>query len=79
MKHVLTSYSQFGEDIKLFSALRNEESVFYIDAGANDPQSNSATKLFYDRGGHGINIEPQKFYIAFRGRIAGFGDHFRFI
>lgn len=63
MKHVLTSYSQFGEDIKLFSALRNEESVFYIDAGANDPQSNSATKLFYDRGGHGINIEPQKFYI----------------
>lgn len=31
---------------------------FYIDVGANDPVDGSVTKFFYDRGWHGINIEP---------------------
>lgn len=31
---------------------------FYIDVGANDPVQDSVTKLFYDAGWHGINIEP---------------------
>lgn len=31
---------------------------FYIDVGANDPEVDSVTKAFYDKGWHGINIEP---------------------
>ena len=31
---------------------------FYIDVGANDPVEESVTKLFYDAGWNGINIEP---------------------
>jgi len=31
---------------------------FYIDVGAWDPESDSVTKLFYDHGWHGINVEP---------------------
>jgi FkbM family methyltransferase len=31
---------------------------FYVDVGAGDPVLDSVTKLFYDRGWHGINIEP---------------------
>ena len=31
---------------------------FYIDVGANDPDSISVTKAFYQRGWYGINIEP---------------------
>lgn len=34
------------------------EDNFYIDVGANDPIIDSVTKFFYDRGWHGINIEP---------------------
>lgn len=31
---------------------------FYIDVGANDPEIDSVTKAFYDKGWRGINIEP---------------------
>ncbi len=37
---------------------------FYIDAGANDPSIHSVTKVFYERGWHGINIEPLSEHIA---------------
>ena len=33
-------------------------SGFYIDVGACHPVLHSVTKLFYERGWHGINIEP---------------------
>jgi FkbM family methyltransferase len=31
---------------------------FYVDVGAYDPVDGSVTKLFYDRGWSGINVEP---------------------
>ena len=52
------SYSQNREDVVLWRALRGVSSGFYIDVGANDPVQDSVTKLFYDAGWHGINIEP---------------------
>ena len=56
------SYAQELEDLILYCALRqvvdNQKSGFYIDIGANDPTCDSVTKFFYDRGWHGINIEP---------------------
>jgi len=57
MKRFL-SYSQEYEDWILFNALKGVENGFYIDVGANDPWFFSVTKVFYDRGWRGINIEP---------------------
>src|SRR5262249_8923876 len=33
-------------------------SGFYVDVGANDPDIDSVTRAFYERGWSGINIEP---------------------
>lgn len=52
------SYAQFLEDLILHCALKDIDKGFYIDVGANDPTELSVTKFFYDRGWHGINIEP---------------------
>ena len=52
------SYAQFFEDMILYCALKDVDKGFYIDVGANDPTLLSVTKFFYDRGWHGINIEP---------------------
>lgn len=52
------SYAQNYEDVILLRALRNVENGFYIDVGAQHPRNDSVTKAFYDRGWHGINIEP---------------------
>jgi FkbM family methyltransferase len=54
----LLLYSQDLEDFILFCALKDIENGFYIDVGANSPWFISVTKLFYDRGWSGINIEP---------------------
>ncbi len=54
------SYAQNYEDIMLHRALRDVPTGFYVDVGANLPDAESVTKLFYDLGWHGINIEPVK-------------------
>jgi FkbM family methyltransferase len=55
---VLTSYAQFQEDVRLHRALQSVQAGFYIDVGANSPTFHSVTKMFYDLGWSGINIEP---------------------
>jgi FkbM family methyltransferase len=57
---VLVSYAQHGEDIVLWRAFRNQKTGTYIDVGAFHPTYDSVTRLFYDRGWRGINIEPIK-------------------
>lgn len=52
------SHAQNYEDVMLWRALKGVGQGFYIDVGANDPQVDSVTKAFYDRGWSGINIEP---------------------
>ena len=58
----LVSWAQANEDIYLLRALRgvrhDRDNGFYIDVGANDPEADSVTKLFYDAGWHGVNVEP---------------------
>ena len=54
----MTSYAQEKEDLILYSILHNVEYGNYIDVGANDPDFISVTKLFYELGWHGMNIEP---------------------
>ena len=54
----MISYAQNFEDVMLSRALAHVEHGFYIDVGANDPNVDSVTRAFYDRGWNGINIEP---------------------
>lgn len=54
----IMSYSQYNEDLLLDAILNYKKEGFYIDIGANDPVKLNNTKRFYDRGWHGINIEP---------------------
>jgi len=55
---ILTTYAQYNEDIVLLALLHDVKNGFYVDVGANYPVVDSVTKLFYDRGWQGINIEP---------------------
>jgi len=52
------SYAQNFEDVMLWRALKHVEIGFYIDVGAQDPDVDSVTKAFYERGWRGINVEP---------------------
>ena len=57
------SYAQNGEDIVLARGLR-ADAGFYVDIGAFDPHVDSVTKLFYERGWRGINVDPVPEVIA---------------
>lgn len=52
------SFAQNFEDVMLWRALRHVERGFYVDVGAQHPDIDSVTRAFYERGWHGINIEP---------------------
>jgi FkbM family methyltransferase len=52
------SYAQNAEDVMLWRALKGVSQGFYIDVGAFDPDDDSVTRAFYERGWRGINIEP---------------------
>ena len=54
----IISYAQNREDILLWRALRDVPDGFYIDIGAQGPTQDSVTRAFYERGWHGINVEP---------------------
>ena len=51
-------YSQYYEDYILGYVFKDVRKGFYIDVGANDPNTNNVTRYFYERGWNGINIEP---------------------
>jgi FkbM family methyltransferase len=53
------SFSQSGEDAIIDRILGNKKDGTYLDIGAYDPHEMSNTKRFYDRGWHGVNIEPE--------------------
>jgi FkbM family methyltransferase len=58
----LISYSQNGEDIRLWRVLSGVEDGFYVDVGAAHPSDGSVTRLFYDRGWSGVNVEPSPYF-----------------
>lgn len=53
----ITSYAQNFEDVMLARAFPGPDG-FYVDVGANDPDIDNVTRVFYERGWSGINIEP---------------------
>jgi FkbM family methyltransferase len=54
----LVSYAQNQEDMILHTLLHKTKKGFYVDVGANHETLHSVTKFFYERGWHGINIDP---------------------
>lgn len=54
----MISYAQNLEDVTLLEVFGDKRDGFYVDVGASDPVVRSVTKLFYDAGWRGINIEP---------------------
>jgi FkbM family methyltransferase len=60
----LVSSSQNFEDVMLWRSLKNVGNGFYVDVGAAWPDTDSVTKLFYDQGWSGINIEPNPDFYA---------------
>jgi FkbM family methyltransferase len=60
----LVSSAQNQEDIMLWRALRQVRDGFYIDVGAADPAALSVTRIFYEHGWRGINLEPNPDYFA---------------
>lgn len=60
--------AQHGEDLLLWKLVGNLGPGAYVDIGAFDPEEHSVTKLFYDHGWHGVNVEPVHEYWQ---RLAG--------
>ncbi len=58
LSNTFISYAQYNEDTILFALLSDVREGVYVDVGANYPTIDSVTKLFYEKGWHGINIEP---------------------
>lgn len=62
MDKPLVTYAQNREDLILSGFFDAKERGFYVDVGAHDAEADSVTKYFYERGWHGINIEPLRQY-----------------
>jgi FkbM family methyltransferase len=61
---MMISYAQNFEDVMLERAFAEIENGFYVDVGAWDPDLDSVTRYFYERGWRGVNIEPNPKYLA---------------
>lgn len=62
MDDAVISYAQNKEDILLDAFFPDVDKGFYVDVGASHPIISSVTKLFYEKGWRGINIEPSSKY-----------------
>jgi FkbM family methyltransferase len=58
VSRTLISHAQNREDVVLWRALGDVENGSYVEIGANDPDVESITRAFYDRGWRGMLIEP---------------------
>lgn len=63
--HAFTiSYSQGGEDLALLNLFGDSPKGSYIDVGAHHPSRFSVTRLLYDMGWSGVNIDANKDLIS---------------
>lgn len=56
----LVTYSQNREDLYLWALLGHRPNGRYVDVGCNHERLHSVTRLFYDRGWSGINIDANE-------------------
>jgi FkbM family methyltransferase len=59
---LVVSYAQNREDVILNAFFWDVDNGFYVDVGAYDPNEDSVTRYFYERGWSGINIEPNEIF-----------------
>ena len=59
------SYAQEAEDLVLWRMLEPDVPAagYYVDIGAHHPSRFSTTKIFYDRGWSGLNVDPRPGFI----------------
>lgn len=64
------TYSQHGEDLMLLNIFRHLglQKPSYLDLGAHHPSIISNTKLLYERGSRGVNVEANPNLIAAFGK-----------
>src|SRR5438876_8878994 len=60
----MISYSQNAEDIRLWRVFGGIDDGFYVDIGAADPSVGSVSRIFYDHGWCGLNVEPSPAFDA---------------
>ncbi len=53
----VVSYAQNFEDFRLWRALSTVDRGCYVDIGAGHPYDMSVTRLFYEHGWRGVNVE----------------------
>jgi len=58
----LISYAQNFEDIMLWRALSHVQGGRYVDVGAQSPDVDSVSRLFYEHGWNGVHVEPTPDY-----------------
>ena len=56
------SWAQHWEDVRLWRVLQSREPGFYVDVGAMDPLTDTVTRVFYDLGWSGLDVEPDPDY-----------------
>ena len=54
----IISCAQNKEDIIIDAFFPDIKKGLYVDIGANHPDDDSVTRLFYDKGWSGVNVEP---------------------
>ena len=64
------SYTQNLEDYHLSLAFAGQQSGVYIDVGAGHPIADNVSFWFYERGWHGLVVEPQPELIALYGLLS---------
>lgn len=63
------SYTQNLEDYHLWLAFAGKTAGFYIDIGAGHPVADNVSFWFYERGWHGVVVEPQPKLIELYSRL----------
>lgn len=56
------SFAQNFEDVLLNRVFKSTLNGFYVDVGACHPNFDSVTRLFYERGWTGLNLDPSEYY-----------------
>lgn len=62
----MISYTENREDVLLHRCFKDVTAGFYVDIGAHHPTFASVTRLLYDKGWSGINVEPGEGIAALR-------------
>ncbi len=55
---MITSWSQFGEDVLLWEHFAQQSAGYFVEIGANHPTKFSQTWFFEQRGWRGLLVEP---------------------